>query len=347
MWIIPKQLHTSAFVADTKGLGLDSEEFSQMSEKSLMWRSKPSLSKTWLRRWKRVSWMQHLSSRILKRSHTESFVDAWTSSLAGSRASHFRLLDSVKELKTLDICSHISKKESETANLELFSSKTLKELSQVKRPMGNQFSNMSSENWKDWVTSQRLEFSQRVKLAHLTRERESLSLGSGIDWGTPATNDANKTPHCEVNSKQAGLTRSVGRAEANWATPQTFDANNLVRTPEKLAQTRAEKNAGCMNLREQVHYPDMDHSRKSWPTARARDWKDTPGCAPSKIGDVSLAREVYGQQDQPKPSTNGKNQGLLNPNWVEQLMGLPVGWTDLGYWGTELSQLHQPEHLLR
>ena len=27
--------------------------------------------------------------------------------------------------------------------------------------------------------------------------------------------------------------------------------------------------------------------------------------------------------------------GQLNPTWVEWLMGLPLGWTDLGSWGTE------------
>jgi hypothetical protein len=202
---------------------------------------------------------------------------------------------------------------------------------------------MSSESWKDWVTEQRQEFSQRVKSAHLTRESGSSS----------------------------------------WATPQAFDHVNIVRTPEKLAQTRAEKNAGCMNLREQVHYPNMDHSRKAaqnWPTARARDWKDTPGCAPSKIGDVSLPRKVYGLLDQANSNTNGKSQGSqqwatprankvhpviteenrahlanrkksnleediaghcgkatgkLNPDWVEQLMGLPVGWTDCDFSETE------------
>jgi hypothetical protein len=31
----------------------------------------------------------------------------------------------------------------------------------------------------------------------------------------------------------------------------------------------------------------------------------------------------------------GKATGKLNPDWVEQLMGLPVGWTDLGSWATE------------
>jgi hypothetical protein len=38
-------------------------------------------------------------------------------------------------------------------------------------------------------------------------------------WGTPAANDANKTPHCEVNSKQAGLAKSVGlELERQWPT---------------------------------------------------------------------------------------------------------------------------------
>jgi hypothetical protein len=42
----------------------------------------------------------------------------------------------------------------------------------------------------------------------------STSGNSQGSWGTPASNDANKTPHCEINSKQAGLTKSVGIAEA-------------------------------------------------------------------------------------------------------------------------------------
>jgi hypothetical protein len=76
------------------------------------------------------------------------------------------------------------------------------------------------------------------------------------NWGTPASNDANKTPHCEINSKQGGLSKSVGIEEAK--------IHNGPPAPEKS-------------------------------------------------------------------STSGKNHGSpkLNPNWVEQLMGLPVGWTQL------------------
>jgi hypothetical protein len=295
MWILPKQLLTSAYVLDTKELGLDSEEFSQISEKSLMWRSKPSLSRTWLQRWKRNSWIQRLSTRILKPSLTENFVERWTSSQADSLVSHSALQESVKQLMTQDTCSHSSQMESESANLELFSSRTYKESLVAKQVTENQFSNMSLESWNKWVTEQRQEYSQRKKLALLTKENESSS----------------------------------------WATPQAFDHVNIVRTPEKLAKTRAEKNAGCMNLREQVHYPNMDHSRKTaqnWPTIQASEARQgyqdrTNG---KKGSQKSLTTVVIdGHQDQAKLNTNGKSKGSLNPNWVEQLMGLPVGWTQL------------------
>ena len=415
MWILPKQLHTSAFVADTKALGLDSEEFSQICEKSLTWRGKDSLSRTWLQRWNRENWMQHLCSRTLRPSLTESFVDAWISSLGDSRVSHSQLLESVKQQMTQDTSSPTSEMELGTANLELFSSKTWKESSPQKQGTENQFSNMSSESWKAWVTEQRQEYSQRVKSAHLTRESGSSSLELGTNWGTPAANDANKTPHCEVNSNQAGLTRSVGRAEANWPTATVFDTtggsyptemvdgvyrskhsqepnspwygaklkdavetheqnwrtpdcsdrrsqnskqqglSNQVknwatpntmdvlpaRSPEKLAE--AKKKGGCKNLREEV---------VNWPTATTRDFRDGMNLqkvirkdGKHRLDSIPRLMQVltYGYPDQTNPNTNGKNRGSLNPNWVEQLMGMPVGWTDLGSWATESSQLQPPK----
>jgi len=382
MWILPKQLHTSAYVPDTKESGLDLEAFCQTCERSLTWRGKDSLSRTWLQRWKRESWMQHLSSRTLRPSHTESFVDAWTSSLEDSRVSHSQLLESVKLLKTPDTSSPTSQTESESANLELFSLKTYKESSVARQPTENQFSSMSSEHWKDWVIEQRQEYSQRKKSAHLIRESESTSLAwptasvagcveGGVAKNVEMTSSGFKATRENGTSYGAKLRDAVETYEKkNWATPQTFDSNNLVRTPEKLAQTRAEKNAGCMNLREQVHYPDMDHSRKAaknWPTATARDWKGCGNAITRKDGkhriDNLEAVIKYGPPDQANPNTNGKNreswptpretmsrdatydrgkgnlgevaQGKLNPDWVEHLMGLPAGWTDLGSWETE------------
>ena len=372
MWILPKQLHTCHSVQVMTESESDLKEFSQTCEQSLMWRSKPSQSQTWFRRWKANSWMQHLSTRMLRPSHTKSFVEEWTSYQEASLVNPLAKLELEKELKTLDIYTHTSVEESKNVNQELFSSKTLKELSQAKQQTENPFSTMCLKTWKDWVTKQRQEYSQRVKSASHIREKES------------------------------------SYSDKKWATPQAFDCVDLVRSKEKLAQTRKEKNAGCMNLREQVHYPEMNHSRKeamnyptpsvagcveggvaknvemtptgfkatrkngtsygaklrdaveSFPTPMARDWKDTPTMTPKDKyptlprvvqswgtpteqmsraamhdrGKHNIGEQVHGlynqSQDQTNNNTNGKSL-VLNPSWVEQLMGLTVGWTDCDF----------------
>jgi hypothetical protein len=407
MWILPKQLHTSAFVQDTKALGLDSEEFSQTCEKSLSWRGKDSLSRTWLQRWKRENWIQHLSSRTLNNSHTESFVDKWTSYLADSRANPSVVQDSVKQLMIPDTCSHTSEMESGTANLELFSSKTLEESSQPRQGMENQFSNMSSENWKDWVTEQRQEYSQRKKSAHLIRESESLSLG----WSTPIVGDAHLASNPEAAQKRLAEGKSTlsRQVEAkSWPTARTSDAEGgridteMTDQGFKSKRHRSNQTFGA-KLRDAVETheenwatpiandakgSDYGYSSgkkvnylggqvKNWPTATTRDWKDTNATVPPSRANPSkqtLGQRVayIGLQDQANLNTNGKSQeswptprankvhpqiteenrehlanrkksnleediaghcgkatGKLNPNWVEHLMGLPVGWTQL------------------
>jgi len=286
MIILPKQLHTSAFVADMKELGLDSEEFSRVCEKSLTWRGKDSQSRTWLQRWKRVNWMRLLCSRTLRPSHIESFTDAWTSSVAASRANPSVLLDSVKELKIQDTCSHTLQTELQNADQTLFSSKTWKELSQQKHQKERVFSNMSSERWKIWITQQRQEYSQRVKSAHHIKEKECSS------WATPTCHIAKEGAFpAEYTRNTLTLTaQAVGIQNlTNWATPDCSD--------------RRGQNSKQQGLSNQVK---------------------------------KLTSSINGPQDQLKSNTTGKNHGQrLNPNWVEQLMGIPVRWTDLGSWATE------------
>jgi len=267
MITIPKQLHTLAYVADTKALDLDSEEFSQICERSLTWRGKDSQSRTWLLRWKRENWMQHLCSRTLKPSHTDSFVDSWISSLEASRANRSVLQESVTALTTPDTSSHTYEKESESADLDLFSWRTSKESSPAEQKMENQFSSMSSESWKVWVTKQRREYSQRVKSAHLTKESGSSS------WATPT---------CHL-SKENGY-------------PAEYTRN----TPTLTAQAN--------------HPAIVGHPNRA------------------KISKSGKSQESLATKDlTPKTEATRK----LNPNWVEQLMGLPVGWTDLDSWATE------------
>jgi hypothetical protein len=133
-------------------------------------------------------------------------------------------------------------------------------------------------------------------------------------WSTPRTG---ATESSRPNNKGGiPLADQAKRESRNWATPQTFDHVDLVRTPEKLAQTRAEKNAGCMNLREQVHYPEMDHKRIAWPTPNLPSGGPNTKSTASHTGGMDLEGRIATQ-----------HSGKLNPRWVETLMGLPIGWT--------------------
>lgn len=80
-------------------------------------------------------------------------------------------------------------------------------------------------------------------------------------WGTPAANDANKTPRCEVNSKQGGLAKSVGQEllrqteeqEQNWATPTARDnksgRGNKSRSYKELTPQVERSQSGKLNPR--------------------------------------------------------------------------------------------------
>ena len=126
MWIIPKNLHTSAYALDTEVLTLDLSELSTVCEQSLMWRSRPFNARTWFQRWKRVGWMQLLFGRILKPSRGKAFVEKWTSSVVAFLVNPSQVQVKEQETKTLATYGHTSSEESRLSDLPLFSWKTFK-----------------------------------------------------------------------------------------------------------------------------------------------------------------------------------------------------------------------------
>lgn len=302
MWIVPSTCSVSA--PDTEGLNWDSGDWGFLCERSLTWRGKDSQSRTWSSRWKRVPWMRLLSLRTLRPSHTNDFLDAWICSLPVTRVNRSAHAGGEPAKTTHVTSGHGSQMELPLADPDGSSSKTSKDTFRWDSPQ-------SSATWKKWVTERRGEYSRRLKSAHRTN-------GSGSSsWGTPrvTTNGGHPSPQC------------TGRGS---------------------------------RLEDQV---------AMWPTAAARDWKDTPGMSTARGGNETgrvdqLPRAVYfhavGHPGREKRSKSGKNpeqwatahanchtgtwqgpskqggenlqtqaKGKLNPNWVEQLMGLPVGWTQL------------------
>ena len=364
MWILPNNYPlSSAYVADT---GVWSEDLTLPDlniESSLMWRSKPSAVKTWQRRWKTSSWMPRLFGRILKPSLHTSFETKLASSLAVIRVSRSQLQDSEKEQKTNDTCGPTSKNTLEQLDLFGASLKTWKDTSVLD-------SEKSLATWKASVISARGEYSQRVKLALLTREKESTS------WPTPNTMDHLPQRSEEALIRMATTTRkgrtnpsnlreavnptavAIYKNPTNWATPRTTDSAGGARTlnekGQRISVSDPTKTYGA-NLSDQVrHWPtptatdnghgmDRNNPRgiqqgNALATAvvwNAKGWWPTPTTGEEKYrlkGDSQASKCLEAKARKGELATVS---GKLNPDWVEWLMGVPTGWTELGSWGTE------------
>jgi hypothetical protein len=323
MWIIPKTL--SAFVQDTEGLNLDLDERAWMFEQSAMWRSKPSSKPTFLRRLKKGGWITPLSTRILKPSLHESFEEKFVGSLEDIPVSHSVVRGSEKAKKTQDTCGPIS--ESMSGQLDLFGA--FSKMSEVTPRWGY---GESCPIWRKMVTERSGDCSQRRKQARLTNASDASS------WPTATARDHKGCYKTLVrkDGKPRGdlLPDAVNIAEKlNWATPNTMDhmETRSAEGVEKIASGARKGRKRPSNLREQVDKKTCDiYKEQNWPTPRAGN----PGSRKPGTGGKILAEEAKihnGPPAQEKSSTSGKNHGSpkLNPNWVEQLMGLPVGWTQL------------------
>lgn len=246
MWIVPKQL-ISASALDTEALISDSSEFSQVAEQSLMWRSKPSPSRTWSRRWKRESWLRLLSGRILKPSTGASFVERWTSSLEASLVSRSLRREVEEQTMTLGTCGHTSPRESELSTLPLFSWK----MSTASSPQdlkgtdgaterGHRWRSMSSENWREWVIEQRRAHLARSKSEHLTREREYSFSQRGETSSLPLLSGENLFSGGQLGeAKNNLLGRRRGLSPEVWPTPSASE--------DKYRLTGESQQSRCLN----------------------------------------------------------------------------------------------------
>ena len=245
MWILPKNYPLSSHFAQDMVASKEDLTLPALSiESSLMWRSKPMRLPSWLKKWKKGSYLLPLFTRILKPSHQKSFEEKLALSLGAIHVRALAQQETEKETKTPDICGHTY---GDTLNqLDLFNAslKTCKAMSLLA-------SFQSSANWNQCVIEQRGEYSQRVKLAHPTRESESTS----------------------------------------------------------------------------------------WPTPRASEYKD---CGP--VGSKSHAHMEKRLYLCAKVKEESMPRGHLNPDWVEWLMGVPIGWTELGSWETQLCHKQPLKH---
>lgn len=350
-WILPKQLHMLVSALDTAALISDLNEQSQICAQSLFLRSKVTPARTWSLKWKRDSWTQHLSGRILRPSLGQSFVERWTSSLADTHASHSQPPANVLAQKIPDTCGPSSQMELDSCSPDFASLRTLKDMS----PWDSE---QSLKNWEASVTKRRGAYSARVKLALRTKESGSSSwptsstrdykggyVGGRIrngkismdtldvavqaveaGWPTPTVQEAGKIGN-KANYGQLGLSNHpaiVGipnrpkGIKDGLAVPDNPNTNGSRQeswaTPEALNSTGYQNQANGARVLRLGSQVTNGNRPESWATPTARDHKSGKGKENRTFSELT-------------PMIERQAAGRLNPRWVETLMGLPVGWT--------------------
>lgn len=182
-------------------------------------------------------------------------------------------------------------------------------------------------------------------------------------WPTPtASSYGSSNNGCPGDGREEYATRGKPSLEAmarsTWPTPMASDGERLSETFARGNETlvgaakRSQWPTPVASDHKSGHYGGNDRARPLrevvlWPTATARDHRrsgsrNKPGSLARpglSLTDATL-RGGSSRQGQPA-STRGM---VLNPRFVERLMGFPDGWVvpSSKHWGTQLSLLLPP-----
>jgi len=183
------------------------------------------------------------------------------------------------------------------------------------------------KNWKALVIAQRGEYSQRLKSARHTSASECSS------WPTvSASSDAAGTPDGKMQwmLSQAARTGCATRQEykthgqaapanpsingsrpASWATPNVPNGGRAPAVPMSMTGMKEDGAKGQVDLNRQVRH---------WATPQA-------GASTAGSSDFTRSMDVALGYRSANNAPRMPTSAMLNPRWVETLMGLPVGWT--------------------
>ena len=129
-------------------------------------------------------------------------------------------------------------------------------------------------------------------------------------WPTPRARDYKDG--ASTNSYNYGMT--LGRAAATWPTP-TASPSGMYAESDETTEKRP-KSDNFITLARAVNHLE----KQQWPTPTAREGKDGTAEACKNVPTNGLlGRTIHEGQNQPTAA--------LNPDWVEWLMGVPIGWS--------------------
>lgn len=137
-------------------------------------------------------------------------------------------------------------------------------------------------------------------------------------WATPTAMDGMKRRSAESMARLAGGARKGRRRPSNLREQADPVAAKMWPTP--VASVRGD----CPSERRR-RSPCLASAVKMYHTPTAQD-SNNSRLPPSQEGRNSLVADIIKED----AAREGDGSSVLNPDWVEWLMGFPPGWTDIG-----------------
>jgi hypothetical protein len=271
-----------------------------------------------------------LYGRILKPSHSKAFEAEWTSCQEATLANHFQAQDCSAALKTKDIFGRTLQPELTLCSPQSASSKMSKDISTLA-------CEMSSTDWQAEVIKRRGEYSLRQRSARLTKETEFSS------WPTICARDYKNTYEDNSLVANSGHDRLSILPNFPRLTEQEQRELTLKEAKKKLLQEAAEyriKNATSKtNVKAlQKRYLNQQPTAQStlFPLNQTKDNENTSRLesypTPRAFGITTTLTPQTATANFPNLETVLAQEEVeafgkkINPRWVENLMGIPIGW---------------------
>jgi hypothetical protein len=214
--------------------------------------------------------------------------------------------------------------------------------SRLRANLGANGSMEYSMTWKQWAIGSREPICALRASGHRTSDKDYTG------WQTPTVEDSARAGSADdymkyVNHGQTSGCRLRSQAQiAGWPTPNCADVNaSRSSTPQAYSKRWMER---------ENHGSQLAHTAQAlvrWPTASARDFKDSPGMATEGVNPDGSVRKRLDQlarvaqlagtgltsfpatmenRGALNPAHSPSSQGSLNPQHSRWLMGFPWEW---------------------
>jgi len=164
-----------------------------------------------------------------------------------------------------------------------------------------------------WLTAQARDWKGLQGRSYQGRATDLPQAVKEANWPTPDTQNVRNGSVMRTAAKGSHAV-SLHHAVAQWATPAATIGWNAAAPEMTITGMMPDGTKRQVGLELQVRMTESGN----WNTPRASDWKN-----------LGIPQSCAKMSTMPGDLARAGMQGLLNPDWVEVLMGYEPGWTRL------------------